>query len=43
MSERMSSKHKSRAAFLFSALALLALGACQEPNRAADYRDAFCE
>ena len=41
MSEHIFSRRKSRAAFLFPALVLLALAACQEPTRPADYRDAF--
>jgi pilus biogenesis lipoprotein CpaD len=41
MSERMSSKCKFRAAYLFPVLMVLGLGACQEPTRPADYRDAF--
>ncbi|NQV84529.1 MAG: hypothetical protein HQ494_11985 [Rhodospirillales bacterium] len=41
MSERISFLCKSRAAFVFPALVLLALSACQEPIRPAEYRDAF--
>lgn len=41
MNERMSSKRKFRVVLLLPVLALLALGACQEPKRASDYRDAF--
>ena len=37
----MTFKRKFRSSCLFPALLFLVLGACQEPNRPADYRDAY--
>ena len=41
MSEHLTFKRKSRSAYLFPGLVILALSACQEPTRPAEYREAF--